>query len=158
MHSGAKSLANTQPHLRGQSSRRPALAAISPYATALMAVAVAAVVSYPFRANIYITPLFFAAVVVSCWYAGTRAGALAVIASTAAIQFLMHLPRQQFTSEIHDVTRLLEFVFVAVVAIYLIAARKRAEQSLRHARDQLEIKVAERTAVARASEKKLRDL
>jgi PAS domain S-box-containing protein len=49
-------------------------------------------------------------------------------------------------------------VFVAVVAIYLIAARKRAEQSLRQARDELEIKVAERTAVARASERKLRDL
>jgi len=52
----------------------------------------------------------------------------------------------------------LEFVFVAVVVIYLIAARKRAERSLRQARDELEIKVAERTAVARASEKKLRDL
>jgi PAS domain S-box-containing protein len=134
------------------------LATISPYASALLAVAAAAAVSYPLRTHIYITPLFFAAVVVSCWYAGTGAGVLATIASTAAIQLLMYLPRQQFTSEIHDVSRLLEFVFVAVVVIYLIAARKRAEQSLRHARDQLEIKVAERTAVARASEKKLRDL
>jgi PAS domain S-box-containing protein len=158
MHSAAKSLANTRSHMSAQSSWRTALCTISPYATAVLAVAAAAAVSYPLRAHIYTTPLFFAAVVVSCWYAGTRAGVLATIASTAAIQFLMHLPRQQFTSDIHDLTRLLEFVFVAVVAIYLIAARKRAEQSLRQARDELEIKVAERTAVACASEKKLRDL
>ena len=158
MHSVAKTLANTRPHMSAQSSRRAALGAISPYATALLAVAAAAAVSYPLRAHIYTTPLFFVAVVVSCWYGGTGAGVLATIASTAAIQFLMHLPRQQFASDIHNLTRLLEFVFVAVVAIYLIATRKRAEQSLRRARDELEIKVAERTAVARASEKKLRDL
>src|SRR5262245_29570342 len=100
MHSAAKTLANIRP-LSAQGSRRTALAAISPCATALLAVAAATAVSYPLRAHIYTTPLFFAAVVVSCWYAGTRAGALATIASTAVIQFLMHLPRQQFTSDIH---------------------------------------------------------
>jgi PAS domain S-box-containing protein len=144
--------------MSAQSSRPTELAAIFPYAIALLAVGAAAAVSYPLRAHIYTTPLFFAAVIVSCWYAGTGAGVLATIASTATIHFLMHFPRQQFTSETHDLTRLVEFVFVAVVAIYLIAARKRAEQSLRQARDELEIKVAERTAVARANEKKLRDL
>ena len=158
MHSAAKSLANTRPHMSAQGSKRTALATISPYATALLAVTAAAAISYPLRAHIYTTPLFFAAVVVSCWYAGTRAGVLSTIASTAAIECLMHLPRQQFTFDVHDLTRLLEFVFVAAVAIYLIATRKRAEQSLRQARDELEIKVAERTAVACASEKKLRDL
>ena len=158
MHSAAKSLANTRPHVSAQHSRRTILAALSPYATALLVVTGAAIVSYPLRAHLYTTPLFFAAVVVSCWYAGTGAGVLATITSAAVIQFLMHLPRQQSISEIHDLTRLLEFVFVAVVAIYLIAARKRAEQLLRQARDELEIKVTERTAVACASEKKLRDL
>jgi len=70
----------------------------------------------------------------------------------------MHLPRHSFPSEIQDLLRLFEFAFIATVAIFLIAARKRAEQSLRQARDELEIKVAERTAVACASEKKLRNL
>ena len=82
----------------------------------------------------------------------------AALVSTAAIHFLMHLPRHSFPSEIQDLLRLFEFAFIATVAIFLIAARKRAEQSLRQARDELEIKVAERTAVACASEKKLRDL
>jgi len=144
--------------MNAQSQQRTALAATFPYATALITVAAAVVVSYPLRALIYTTPLFFAAVVVSSWYAGTRAAVFATIASAAAIHFLMHLPGQEFTADIHYLTRLLEFVFVAVVAIYLIAARKRAEQSLRQARHELEMKVAERTAAARASEKKLRNL
>jgi len=131
---------------------------IFPYAVAALAVAAAATISYPLRTYLYVTPLFFAAVVVSCWYAGTGAGVFAALVSTAAIHFLMHLPRHSFPSEIQDLLRLFEFAFIATVAIFLIAARKRAEQSLRQARDELEIKVAERTAVACASEKKLRDL
>ena len=134
------------------------MARIFPYAVAALAVAAAATISYPLRTYLYVTPLFFAAVVVSCWYAGTGAGVFAALVSTAAIHFLMHLPRHSFPSEIQDLLRLFEFAFIATVAIFLIAARKRAEQSLRQARDELEIKVAERTAVACASEKKLRDL
>jgi len=124
----------------------------------MLAVAAATTISFPLRTYLYVTPLFFAAVVASCWYAGTRAGVLAAIVSTVVIHFLMHLPRHSFSSGIQDLLRLFEFVFVATVAIFLVAARKRAEQSLRRARDELEIKVAERTAVACASEKKLRDL
>jgi len=134
------------------------MARIFPYAVAALAVAAAATISYPLRTYLYVTPLFFAAVVVSCWYAGTGAGVFAALVSTAAIHFLMHLPRHSFPSEIQDLLRLFEFAFIATVAIFLIAARKRAEQSLRQARDELEIKVAERTAVACASEKKLRNL
>src|SRR5262249_3585608 len=107
MHSAAKTLANTRLHVSAAAPRRTSRTAISPYATALLAVAAAAAVSYPLRAHIYTTPLFFAAVVVSCWYAGTRAGVLATIASTAAIQFLMRLPRQQFTSDFRDLTHVL---------------------------------------------------
>jgi PAS domain S-box-containing protein len=158
MHSAAKALADTGTPESAQTSKRAALDAISPYATAVLAVAAAAAISYPLRTYLYITPLFFAAVVVGCWYAGTGAGVLAAILSTAVIHFLMHLPRRSFPSEIQDLPRLFEFVFMAAVAIFLVAARKRAEQSLRQARDELEIKVAERTAVACASEKKLRDL
>src|SRR5678816_229146 len=124
MHSAANSMANTRRQMSAQNTRPTALVAIFPYSIALLTVAAAAVISYPLRANIYTTPLFFAAVVVSSWYAGTRAGVLATIASAAAIEFLMHSPRQQFTSDTQEVTHLLEFVFVAVVVIYLIAARK----------------------------------
>ena len=158
MHSAAKTLTHTGACASAQKTRRAEMARIFPYAVAALAVAAAATISYPLRTYLYVTPLFFAAVVVSCWYAGTGAGVFAALVSTAAIHFLMHLPRHSFPSEIQDLLRLFEFAFIATVAIFLIAARKRAEQSLRQARDELEIKVAERTAVACASEKKLRDL
>ena len=158
MHSAAKTLKDTGACASAQKTRRAEMARIFPYAVAALAVAAAATISYPLRTYLYVTPLFFAAVVVSCWYAGTGAGVFAALVSTAAIHFLMHLPRHSFPSEIQDLLRLFEFAFIATVAIFLIAARKRAEQSLRQARDELEIKVAERTAVACASEKKLRNL
>ena len=158
MHSAAKTLTHTGACASAQKTKRAEMVRIFPYAVAALAVAAAATISYPLRTYLYVTPLFFAAVVVSCWYAGTGAGVFAALVSTAAIHFLMHLPRHSFPSEIQDLLRLFEFAFIATVAIFLIAARKRAEQSLRQARDELEIKVAERTAVACASEKKLRDL
>ena len=158
MHCAAKSLKDTGACPSAQKPKRAEMAGVFPYAAAVLAVAAATTISYPLRTYLYVTPLFFAAVVVSCWYAGTGAGVFAALVSTAAIHFLMHLPRHSFPSEIQDLLRLFEFAFIATVAIFLIAARKRAEQSLRQARDELEIKVAERTAVACASEKKLRDL
>jgi PAS domain S-box-containing protein len=158
MHSAAKTLPDPGTFASAQTSKRVGMFTISPYLTAILAVAAAAAISYPLRTYLYVTPLFFAAVVASCWYVGTRAGVLAAVVSTVVIYFLMHLPRHSFPSGIQDLLRLFEFVFVATVAIFLVAARKRAEQSLRQARDELEIKVAERTAVACASEKKLRDL
>jgi len=158
MHSAAKTLTHTGACASAQKTKRAEMARIFPYAVAALAVAAAATISYPLRTYLYVIPLFFAAVVVSCWYAGTGAGVFAALVSTAAIHFLMHLPRHSFPSEIQDLLRLFEFAFIATVAIFLIAARKRAEQSLRQARDELEIKVAERTAVACASEKKLRNL
>ncbi|PYK44688.1 MAG: hypothetical protein DME53_07530 [Verrucomicrobia bacterium] len=158
MHSAAKTLTHTGACASAQKTKRAEMVRIFPYAVAALAVAAAATISYPLRTYLYVTPLFFAAVVVSCWYAGTGAGVFAALVSTAAIHFLMHLPRHSFPSEIQDLLRLFEFAFIATVAIFLIAARKRAEQSLRQARDELEIKVAERTAVACASEKKLRNL
>src|SRR5436190_11050154 len=158
MHCAAKTLKDTGACASAQKTRRAEMARIFPYAVAALAVAAAWTISHPLRTYLYVTPLFFAAVVVSCWYAGTGAGVFAALVSTAAIHFLMHLPRHSFPSEIQDLLRLFEFAFIATVAIFLIAARKRAEQSLRQARDELEIKVAERTAVACASEKKLRNL
>ena len=159
MHSAAKTLANTGACASAQRSKRAAMAGVFPYAAALLAVAAATTISFPLRTYLYVTPLFFAAVVASCWYAGTRAGVLAAIVSTVVIHFLMHLPRHSFPSGIQDLLRLFEFVFVATVAIFLVAARKRAEGLLRRARDELEIKVAERTAVACASEESFpRDL
>jgi K+-sensing histidine kinase KdpD len=115
------------------------------YGFALLAVAVAVGTSYPVRTHIYTTPLFFAAVLVSCWFGGIGPGVVATIASAAAIHFVLRLP-QHFVSGVQDIPRFAQFLFVAGVAIYLVESRKRAERAQREARDQLEVKVNERTA------------
>jgi len=130
---------NSSPPSRG-------VAVISRYGVAVLLAGAAVAISYPFRAHLYTTPLLFAAVFISCWYGGIGPAILTTIASTAAIHFLLRLPGRGFTPDVHDLPRLAEFVFMATVAIYLVQARKRSEQSVRQARDQLEIKVNERTA------------
>src|ERR1041385_196615 len=115
MHSAAKTLPDPGTFASAQTSKRVGMFTISPYLTAILAVAAAAAISYPLRTYLYVTPLFFAAVVASCWYVGTRAGVLAAVVSTVVIYFLMHLPRHSFPSGIQDLLRLFEFVFVATV-------------------------------------------
>src|SRR6266550_3696374 len=122
------------------------VAVISRYGVAVLLAGAAVAISYPFRAHLYTTPFFFAAVFISCWYGGIGPAILTTIASTAAIHFLLRLPGPGFAPDVHDLPRLAEFVFMAAVAIYLVRARMRSEQSVRQARDQLEIKVNERTA------------
>jgi PAS domain S-box-containing protein len=121
-------------------------------------VGLAVAISYPLRAEIYTTPLFLAAIVISAWYGGTGPGVLAVFASAVAIFYFFQLTRPGLAPHPYDLVRLVQFVFTGAVVTAAIAVHRRAQQSLRQARDQLEIKVAERTAAARRSEKELRDV
>src|SRR5215467_14481337 len=98
MYSAAKSLTSNGMSASARTSKRAAMAGTFPYAAALLAVAVATTISYPLRTYLYVTPLFFAAVVVTCWYAGTGPGVLAALLSTVVIDFLMHLPRHSFST------------------------------------------------------------
>jgi K+-sensing histidine kinase KdpD len=90
MHHTAHTLPSKAPDQRAQpvlSGRvRPILLRCG---LALLLVAAAVAISYPLRGQIYATPLFFVAVVLSCWYGGTVPGVLAAIASTAVIHFLI---------------------------------------------------------------------
>src|SRR5438046_10517628 len=102
MHSAAKTLTHTGACASAQKTKRAEMARIFPYAVAALAVAAAATISYPLRTYLYVTPLFFAAVAVSCWYAGTGAGVVAALVSTPPIHFFMHYPRRSFPSAIHE--------------------------------------------------------
>jgi signal transduction histidine kinase len=144
MHSATSNLAQQVTDLRLHPGRSGATRVIFHYGAAVVAVTAAVAISYPVRTHIYTTPLFFAAVLVSCWYGGIGPGVVATIASAAAIHFVLRLP-QHFISNVQDLPRFAQFLFIAGVAIYLVESRKRAERALREARDQLEVKVSERT-------------
>jgi DNA-binding NarL/FixJ family response regulator len=149
MHSAARNFAEqgAGPRLYRATSGAHA---ILRYGVAISTVAAAAAISYPFRAHIYTTPLFIAAVVLSCWYGGTGPGIFSTIASVGAIHFILGLP-------LNNAARLAQFVFISAVVIYLVEARKRAERLLREARDQLEIKVAERTRDLQTANEQLQE-
>jgi PAS domain S-box-containing protein len=146
MHSVATTLAKRPRDMRFTAPRSAAMNALFRYGIALSGVAIAIAISYPLRGQIYTTPLFFVTVVLTCWYGGTKPAIVVTLASAAVIHFFIHLPRPPITTTVNDFPRLAEFIFISAVAIYLVGARKRAEQSLRQARDELEIKVEERTA------------
>src|SRR5271154_2239803 len=91
--------------------------------------------------------LFFpVAVIASTWYGGRGPGWASVGLSTLAVLYFFIPPLRSWSVKPEDIPFLLTFVACQVVVNALIAWRRRTEDALRRARDELEIKVAERTA------------
>ena len=92
-----------------------------------------------------VSPLFFAAVMISAWYGGLGPALFAtVLASFASIYFFSE-PLYSMRMDVADVLRVSVFVAVAVLISALSAARRRAEEGLRAAHAGLEQRVADRT-------------
>jgi len=91
--------------------------------------------------------LFFpVAVIVSTWFGGRGPGWVAVGLSTVAVLYYFIPPIRSFAIKPRDVPFFLTFIACEVVANWLISWRRRTEESLRKARDELEVRVVERTA------------
>jgi K+-sensing histidine kinase KdpD len=90
--------------------------------------------------------LFFAAVMASAWFGGTAAGLVAVVASTLLVDFFFLPPYHTFSIQPTDVAYFAAFILCAIAASWVSAAQKKAGEDLRQARDQLELRVAERTS------------
>lgn len=91
--------------------------------------------------------LFFSiAVVASTWFGGRGPGWLAVGLSTVAVLYFFIPPFRTWTLRPHDVPFFLTFVACQIITNWLISWRRRTEDSLTRARDELEVRVGERTA------------
>ena len=90
--------------------------------------------------------LFFAAVMASAWFGGTGAGLFAVVLSTVLVEYFFLPPFYSFSINAAAETYFAAFIVCALVASWVSSSMKRSEQALREARDQLEIRVTERTA------------
>src|SRR5258705_8176335 len=123
------------------------------YGIAVLSVVVATGVVLVLRQfDIRLTPSLLA-VGVTVWYAGAGPGAVAIVLSILSLHYIVVTPLHSLswlsrTGFIY----LIFFSLFALIVGWATAARRRAEQELRQARDELDAKVLERTADLRRSE------
>jgi C4-dicarboxylate-specific signal transduction histidine kinase len=89
--------------------------------------------------------LFFAAVIAGAWIGGIGPGLFAVLLSTLAIDYYFVPPIRSLAISATDAAYFAAFVVCALVASWISSAKKRDHLALEEARDQLEVRVAERT-------------
>jgi C4-dicarboxylate-specific signal transduction histidine kinase len=89
---------------------------------------------------------FYTAVVASAWFGGKWPGGLAVILSTLVVEYFFIPPVHSFGVNRESLPVFVEFAASAVVISWFSAFRKQAETALAKARDELQMRVEERTA------------
>jgi PAS domain S-box-containing protein len=99
-----------------------------------------------------LTPFLFA-VAATVWYAGTGPGVLAIVLSVLSLNYFFLQPFFSFTPIGYaDLVYLSFCTFCALAVGWVSTVRRRTEQELRLAHEELEATVAERTASLRRSE------
>ena len=120
--------------------QRSAIALSSVAASLVSTLLLQPLFSYPFLF------LFFAAVMISAWFAGTAAGLFAVLLSTLAVDYFFVPPFHSFVINATDTAYFVAFVLCAAAASWVSSSKRKSEEALKEARDLLEVRVAERTA------------
>ncbi len=98
------------------------------------------VIAYPF------VFLFFGAIIGSAWFGGFIAGALAVFSSSILIDYFFIPPLYSMSIAKESQSFFTAFILCAIAITVVSSARKRVESAVRIARDELELRVNERTA------------
>jgi len=129
-------------------SNRIALAALK-YGTAALAVTLALLITQSLQPTVFPTPLFFAAIVVSTWFGGIGPGIFAVIFATLLLDYYFVSATRAFSVHPAALLYLAQFSLPALLSSWFVKKRKDAEQALKEARDQLDVKVQQRTAELR---------
>ncbi len=112
-----------------------------------MALCLSLVLRVPFGNPFWL--FFSVAVIVSTWFGGKGPGWVAVGLSTAAVLYSFIPPYDSWILQLRDVPFFLAFVLCQLSVSWLVSWEKETEASLRRAHDDLEWKIAERTAELR---------
>jgi C4-dicarboxylate-specific signal transduction histidine kinase len=98
---------------------------------------------------------FYAAVVAASWFGGKWAGGLAVVLGTLAVEYYFMPPIHSFGIRRESLPIFIEFALTSAVIAWFSSWRKDAEAALQRARDELQIRVDERTAELRQTNEQL---
>lgn len=129
-----------------------------PFAIAVFFVLLALLWSLPLQ-HVFAYPfvfLFLAAVMCSAWFGGFVAGILAVAMSSFLVGFLFLPPEFSLAISYPYWSYEAGFILCAVALTAVMAARKRTESTIRSSRDELELRVRERTAELELSNQEIR--
>ena len=131
------------------------------YALAIVSVAVAVSLHIsPVGPFLHPTGLFLACIVAAAWFGGAGPGLLAALLATFALPQLIPM-NYPLIADFFDLPRFLAFAMTGVAVGWGATSRRRAETALRQsehelreARNELEMKVVERTAALRSSDER----
>jgi PAS domain S-box-containing protein len=148
------SLANTearQARARDKPQLTKPLFTIQSYGLAVLSVA-AALGAALLLARLHLrdveVPLFLFAVALAAWYGGPGPALLALLFACLSFDYFFTEPLYTLYISLSDIPYFLVFALFAGLVTWFSVKRRRAEQELRQARDELEIQVAERTQQA----------
>lgn len=98
---------------------------------------------------------FFAAVIASAWTGGAGPGLFAVLISILSVDYFFIPPLDSFVINAAAAAYCAAFIVSALLAAWVSASVKKSERAVRYARDQLEVRVRERTTELQRSNTEL---
>jgi len=143
IHAGGRAPDSGRPD-PGLPANRPL--AMARYAGAVVAVVIAVLLGLWLEPLVDATVLLLVALLAAAWFTGLWPALLASVVATVALDYFFTPPLHTLNPGLAQIPHLLTFGLIGALSAAASASRRNAERSLQQARDDLEVRVQERTA------------